>query len=220
MFDPEVKLGKEESEADNFDIVLVSAEKIYILRPILRPGTLLALKNQMRIHCVELLSQIMNALIPEPLDEKDKEKKREQKRLLGDSSTLTWLQKYVETNTQGNSPVVDDTSPQPTVVPEKKITLNPKFNKRRLKREESGVDQVTKTWKQRNANRNDLVRKAGAVFDYIIDCSDDAVKISTILALLNDYEKEWSRFPRATASVKTTSVDKLNCYFAYSVMTK
>ena len=215
VFDSELKLAGDESEDDNFDVALETAEKIYILRPILRPGTIAALEKQMRVHCLEILNQVMTSFLPEPITEQDEEKKREQARSVDDSATLGWLKKYVETNNMETSPEVDEASSQQTVAPGKKITLTAKQAKRRLKREESGYDQKTKTWKERNSTRTELIAKACSIFDYIVDFSAEEAKISTILAHLNDYEKEWTKFPRTVLTTKTISVDKLGIISGY-----
>ena len=76
MFDSDLKMEDEESESDNFDVVLETAEKIYIIRPVLRPGAISSLVQQMRIHCVEILNQIMASFLPEPIDEEGEEKTR------------------------------------------------------------------------------------------------------------------------------------------------
>ena len=117
---------------------------------------------------------------------------------------------------ESSKPRGQDTESKTTEEPGRKITLNPKL-KRRLQREESCIDEKTKCWKSRDANRTEMITKVCTAFDYVIDFNTNcAVKISSILAHLGDYEKEWVKFPKTTPTVATITADKLKKFVGTS----
>ena len=131
IFDPETKAYSTESVDDNFDLVIASAGKMYILRPVLRPSTVEPLLSEMKKWCVGILDDVMNAFTVDPPNEEFTEESMTQKD--SDSVALPRLKKFTQSpNTQeGNnterendaSSVADSTA-SPT--PGKKIVLHDK----------------------------------------------------------------------------------------------
>ena len=65
IFDPEQKLHAAESPEDNFDIIHSSAEKVGILRPVLKPKVHAPLAQELRTHAKEVLLCCLNTLQPQ-----------------------------------------------------------------------------------------------------------------------------------------------------------
>ena len=64
LFDQELKLHDESSEEDNIDTLLETAEKLYILRPVIRSTTMDPLIVEIRKHCKIILDQVLDVFFP------------------------------------------------------------------------------------------------------------------------------------------------------------
>ena len=135
-----------------------------------------------------------------------------------DASALPWLQKFIAQTPPGTENDTNDAPSegesirsQQTAEPVKKIALSElRVVKRRLQRHISDFDKITRIWAPRNSHRNELIAKAASVFDYIIDIARDGPKISSVLAHLTDYERDWERFPMDRNAISSISYGKLN----------
>ena len=65
IFDSNVKLASEEDTSDNFDIILETAEKFSILRPILPPAVSNHLTKKMEEHSLVMLADTFNCFYPD-----------------------------------------------------------------------------------------------------------------------------------------------------------
>ena len=64
VFDGEMKLGANEEPGDNFDILLSTAEKVSIIRPILPPQVCNHLIKKVEEHCRVMLNDAINCFYP------------------------------------------------------------------------------------------------------------------------------------------------------------
>ena len=207
VLDPKAKTHGGDSEEDNFDLIMQSAEKIYILRPVLRPATLALIQTEMSKYCTQVLNDVMKTF--HRAKEELQEDPEEAAPTKDDSAILPWLQNF-SAPSQMPTPISGDEESLTSAAPGKKIVLSEKpIARRRLQRQISDFDKSTKMWMPRNALRTEMIGKACSIFDYIVDAGNKLAKVSSVLSHLTDYEREWGRFPKDPHMASTMGVDKL-----------
>ena len=95
VFDPEITTHSGDSEEDNFDLVMQTAEKVYIIRPILRPGALEPIQTEVGKWCVQILDAVMKAFLR--VEEEGPEETEDAAPTKDDSVLPQWLQKLAVT---------------------------------------------------------------------------------------------------------------------------
>ena len=64
FFDESVEEHPEDSDSDNFDVIAQTAEKLYILRPILCSDIIDPLMKEMRKRCATVLKETLSSFYP------------------------------------------------------------------------------------------------------------------------------------------------------------
>ena len=64
MFDDSMKIHADDSEEDNFDIVMNTAGKLRILRPVLRPDIIDPMLSAVCTRCIAVLGDTLNTICP------------------------------------------------------------------------------------------------------------------------------------------------------------
>ena len=65
LFGDNVKTPNPDSDGDNIDIAHAAAEKLSILRPVLKPALYTAMLKHVRKYCVEIFEQSIQPFYPE-----------------------------------------------------------------------------------------------------------------------------------------------------------
>ena len=65
LFDDKAEICDQAADMDNIDIVHATAEKLSILRPVLKPSMYSVLLAHARKHCIEILEQAIQAFYRE-----------------------------------------------------------------------------------------------------------------------------------------------------------
>ena len=160
FFDSNVELHPDESEEDNFDIILDTAEKLIILQPALRPNILTPTMEQIRNQSEKVLTETLNTFYPvkvEPTSTVSSTTTRDNPA----PAVPDWLKKWVPVeNAQAieDAPAVADTENETAAAQGSGIDVPPRPVKRRLQRTISDFDKKTKTHRERNQLRNSLIR--------------------------------------------------------------
>ena len=90
MFDSGSTIRKSEDDDDNFDIVLATAERIRIIRPLLRPEILLPMLTDIRKRIKDVIKDVLTTFLPvETSKSKPKEEEKRVTRLDGEILTRT-----------------------------------------------------------------------------------------------------------------------------------
>ena len=94
IFDDKAKMAGKDDDEDNFDILLSTAEKVSILRPILPPAVTNHLMKKMRAECREMLNDTICSFYPtEPDQLTDPIKKNKDSDM---SNVPSWLQDLID----------------------------------------------------------------------------------------------------------------------------
>ena len=203
-----------DSDEDNFDIVMDTAEKVCILRPVLRAELLDPMIEEIRLKSVDVLDETLNTFYPEPDRSSNNDGEATQAINVKVKQIPTWLKKWAPQKPRQEPEVVEpinNTADQDTATPmEREGEEVPKIKvKRRLQRRCSDFDKITNAPIQRNEERSRLIEKARSIFNTIVDSKDDGVTIAGIITHLIKFEECWTRFPKTTAEVNLESADKL-----------
>ena len=70
-------------------------------------------------------------------------------------------------------------------------------------------DKTTQTHIQRNEERSELIEKAKAIFNAIIDMKDDGVTVAGIITHVAKFEEAWEKFPKTQTEINVETADKL-----------
>ena len=180
LFDESIKLHSVEDEEDNFDIMMDTAGKIYILKPIIRPQILDKMMGEILSQCEGVLAQTLNAFYPIKKETKTIKGPGENK-VKPAAPAPTWLQKWAGETFDGDD---DNTSKASELDPTQNgLTQNDeaagdasvqvKPVKRRLKRTVSDFDKATNTHIARNHQRACLalsyVRLRHFITSYVLE---------------------------------------------------
>ena len=151
VFDPDMKLAPKEDTSDNFDIILETAEKISITRPILPPPVCTHLSKKMEVQCLVMLSDTINCFYP--LIRTHASTTVTKKNHNSDMSNLpTWLTFLTDEGNDGDAAVTAEAPPIGDVATdEKEVDNAPIANvKRRLARQDSDYDRAARLFDQPN----------------------------------------------------------------------
>ena len=206
LFDSGPTIHKPEEDEDNFDIVLETAEKISIIRPLLRPEILLPLLSEIRKHCKVVLHDVLQAFIP--VKNVKRVAIKEEKKELPD-----WLKKFIpipqEDDNNQDCNDIDAAENDAESAPNVKV-------KKRLIRRPSDFDKVKKIRIEPNQERNSMVEKAKCIFNIIIDTKSDGLSVANTLSHLAQFEVEWEKFPFEQSARALTSGETVNRSPQYS----
>ena len=162
-----MKIHSDDSDEDNFDIAMDTAEKLSILRPALRPNIIDPMLAEVRTRCIAVLGDTLNTLYPIPGDQDKKSCETAKAGQKKPKTAPAWLQRWAPGKKAAGEPSTGDSDKneggekrsgqeQPEV-PTVKV-------KRRLIRRSSGFDKTTNTHSQRNEVRDKLIEKAKKVY--------------------------------------------------------
>ena len=210
LFADKPLIHPEESEEDNFDLVYETAEKIDILRPILRPQLLMPLLNEIETNCVQILKQTLDTFLPN--EKIVPETQPEGKTVEKAEDVPDWLKKFMPQKTEENSDTKETTPNETNTEQDVDKEMGPPMVKvkKRLRRRESDFDKITKLYMPANEVRDQMIGKAKCIFNTIIDTKDETVSVSSVLTHLQKFEAGWVKFPKDEASLKVHTSEKIN----------
>ena len=149
-----------ESEEDNFDVALATAEKISILQPVLRPNILNPMMEEIRKQSEKVLTQTLNTFYPvkiEPAKTPSLMTTRDEPA----PAVPEWLKEWIPVKSAQaieDAPSSIDTENETSGAKGSGINAPCRPIKRRLRRTISDFDKKTKTHQTRNQLRNSLIR--------------------------------------------------------------
>ena len=206
LFDEKADLANPDSDEDNIDITHATAEKLSILRPVLKPVLYSAMLKHVKKYCIEIFEQTIQSFYPE---KRTATKKITQPVMEIDEEELPiWMRKFKDqglkteekadpenknANEEGAETKKADHNYMPAIedVPKGPATKI----KRRLKRADSDFDLTLKTWIHKNHVRNQLTEKAKNIFDFIIDdVKKNDMSLSSIISDTARFEYAWSKY--------------------------
>ena len=205
VFDNSLPPHKDDEESDNFDVVLDTAEKISILRPILAPNLLKPLITEIRRHCKIVLRHTLESFKPQ-VDRKLDPKTVKKKKTTSDAPS--WLAKFVDT-AEKETPAEEKVDDAKTLTAEEEKMPS---IKRRLMRREPDFDQVKNAYVRANETRGQTIENAKTIFNTIIDVKSDSCAVSNILTHLCKFESEWTKSPKEESEVNDYAADKMAKY--------
>ena len=231
VFNKELILHGENELEDNFDLVHLTAEKLYIIRPILKPTVLDQLLNGIWIHIDTVFFQCVAAFYPQSSEIENKiPDDMKPVDVDSDDECLPWLKDLREQNksTKREMEEFDEDTYQPPndTIPEDEPIVTgdaaqsvgkenesniPSINvvKRRLRRMESDFDKNTKQIVHRNQSRTEMVNKAMSIFDMVVDYESVGTTISAVISHIWKFEEEWSKSPKDTRLMAAMALEKL-----------
>lgn len=224
LFDTSVVMHPVDSADDNFDVIHSTAEKLFIIRPLLNPSIIHPIDNELRKHVKLVFNQCVATLYPQNTIQCTQEKQDSIVEGEDGCEELSWLQKYrsvavdgpakmpisAEENkaeSDGNANVAVATGTGKEDVP---IRTSPKIKvKRRLMRRESDFDVSCRRYVPKNQSRGEMFTTATSICDMALAADRPGLKLSTVLDNASRYEIVWVTFPRDASSIKAMSAEKL-----------
>ena len=207
-----LKLHMEDSEEDNFTVVLDSCRKLAVLKPILKPNISVGLFTEVRKHALVALSQCLatcdhtdeSVLVPVKLCKQEDTVVVVEE----DDEDMPWLNEFAcskDAKPEVEKTVGDDPEAVQVQKPDGKSKI-----KRRLRRNDSEFDKKTKTRKPRNCSRQEMMDMAKSIFDIAIDSETKGITVSAVITLLLNYELTWERFPKDDDSVRLVPYERIS----------